>query len=380
MLTNRLRFNWQELSGSFGDLGTDLPLLVGIITSASLDSSSVFSLFGLAQILTGILYGLPMPMQPLKAMAVIVMTEKLDGSILWAGGFMVGLLMLLLTITGLLSQLARWIPQSVVRGCQLGLGLSLTSLALKTYLPEEGILGYGLGLLSFLVLLLFRYRRVPGGLFVVLLGLGVALSRVLADPALNLTAAWHWHPPQFRPLHPSSLLPGLVLLALPQLPLSITNAVIATRQTAQDLFPDRFPSTTKIALTYSLINLVLPFLGGVPLCHGCSGLAGHYALGARTGGAVVIYGTLYLILGLFFGPSVDKLLKIFPMSILGVILLFEAWLLMSFIKDQVGSSQDWMLTLLVGVIALNLPQGFLVGTIVGTALYHLAKRKIVLIQ
>lgn len=82
MLRDWLRFNWQELSGSFGDLGTDLPLLVGIIMAAQLDSASVFTVFGIAQILTGVIYGLPMPMQPLKAMAVIVITQKLSGPIL----------------------------------------------------------------------------------------------------------------------------------------------------------------------------------------------------------------------------------------------------------------------------------------------------------
>lgn len=373
MLRNWLRFNWQELSGSFGDLGTDLPLLVGIIMAAQLDSASVFTVFGIAQILTGVIYGLPMPMQPLKAMAVIVITQKLSGPILWAGGWMVGTMMLVLTLTGILTQLARWIPQPVVRGCQLGLGLSLASVALKTYLPRGDAFGYLLGAIGFLILLLLpKERGVPAGLLVVLLGVGVAISRVLADPELHLTVAWQL--PHVQPLELQTLLPGLLMLALPQLPLSIANAVIATQQTAQDLFPDRPLSIRQIGLTYSLTNLILPFFGGVPLCHGCSGLAGHYALGARTGGAVVIYGSLYLVLGLFFGSSVDKLLEIFPLSILGVILLFEAWVLMSFIKDQAPIAENWMITLLVGAIALSVPQGFLVGTLVGTTLYYIGRK------
>ncbi|BAC08909.1 putative sulfate/molybdate transporter [Thermosynechococcus vestitus] len=373
MLRERLRFSWQELSGSFGDLGTDLPLLIGVIIAAQLDSASVFTLFGVAQILTGIVYGLPMPMQPLKAMAVIVMTEKLSGPILWAGGWMVGAMMLVLTLTGILTQLARWIPQPVVRGCQLGLGLSLASIALKTYLPTGDAFGYLLGAIGFLILLLLpKERGIPAGLLVVLLGGGVAMSRVLADPEWHITIAWRF--PHLQPLEPQALMPGLLILALPQLPLSIANAVIATQQTAQDLFPDRPLSIGQIGLTYSLTNLILPFFGGVPLCHGCSGLAGHYALGARTGGAVVIYGSFYLVLGLLFGSSVDTLLEVFPLSILGVILLFEAWVLMSFIKDQAPMPENWMITLLVGAIALSVPQGFLVGTLVGTTLHYLSKK------
>lgn len=281
--------------------------------------------------------------------------------------------MLVLTSTGILTRLARWIPQPVVRGCQLGLGLSLAAVALKTYLPAGDLFGYLLGVMGFLILLLLpKERGVPAGLLVVLLGVGVAISRVLAEPELQLTIAWQL--PYLRPLDPQALIPGLVLLALPQLPLSIANAVIATQQTAHDLFPDRPLSIRQIGLTYSLTNLILPFFGGVPLCHGCSGLAGHYALGARTGGAVVIYGSLYLLLGLFFGSSVDKLLEIFPLSILGVILLFEAWVLMGFIKDQAAMPANWMITLLVGAIALSVPQGFLVGTLVGTTLYYLSRK------
>jgi hypothetical protein len=68
----RVRFDRNELSGAFGDIGTDLPLIVGMILAAKLDPASVLTLFGAMQLLTGLIYGLPMPAQPLKAMAVLV--------------------------------------------------------------------------------------------------------------------------------------------------------------------------------------------------------------------------------------------------------------------------------------------------------------------
>src|SRR3954468_1285465 len=79
----RVRFDRNELSGAFGDIGTDFPLIVGMIAAAKLDSASTLVMFGLMQILTGTLYGMPMPAQPLKAMAVLVISQKLGGHLLY---------------------------------------------------------------------------------------------------------------------------------------------------------------------------------------------------------------------------------------------------------------------------------------------------------
>jgi len=264
------------------------------------------------------------------------------------------------------------IPLPVVRGCQFGLGLSLASLALKTYIPDGNTWSYLLAGLGFLILVaLPKQRGIPAGLVVV--GLGLLYACSIGLPWSTIITGIQWQTPEFQTLEPTALLPGLFLLALPQLPLSISNAVIATQQTAQDLFPEKPLSIRRIGLTYGLMNLIVPFFGGVPVCHGCGGLVGHYALGARTGGAVVIYGGLYLIFGLLFSAVFNDVLGIFPMPILGVILLFEAWGLLSLIGDQVQESQDWMIALLVAVIAFSVPQGFLIGTVVGTGLYYLGQ-------
>ncbi|MDR7521736.1 MAG: putative sulfate/molybdate transporter [Armatimonadota bacterium] len=126
-----LRFDRNEWAGAFGDIGTDLPLIVGMILAARLDSASVLCMFGAMQIVTGVWYRMPMPVQPLKAMAAIVITQKLTGNILYGGGFAVGLLMLVLTATRLIEWLARVTPLVVIRGIQFGLGLQLATLALR---------------------------------------------------------------------------------------------------------------------------------------------------------------------------------------------------------------------------------------------------------
>lgn len=364
-----VRFNRNELAGSFGDIGTDLPLIVGMVLAAGLDGASVFIVFGILQILTGAVYGLPMPMQPLKAMAVLVITQKLTGNILFGGGIAIGMTMLVLTFSGGLTLLTRWIPRCVVRGIQFGLGLSLASLALKNYVPAVGWNGYALAAAGFLVMIvLWGNRRFPPGLLVIGIGIGYAFI-----DGLSLMAITDGFAVTLPVIHPPSLddiLTGFVVLALPQIPLSLSNSVIATDQTVRDLFPERKIGVQKIGLTYSLVNLVAPFFGGIPVCHGCGGLAGHYAFGARTGGSVILYGTFYVVIGLFFSEPLHDVVKVFPLPILGVVLLFEALTLLSFIRDQSHSARDLAIALIVGVIAMALPQGFLVGLLVGTIVYY----------
>ena len=373
MIANRIRFDRNELAGSFGDIGTDLPLIVGIVFAAGLDSASVFVVFGMLQILTGLVYGLPMPMQPLKAMAVLVITQKLAGNILFGAGLAIGATMLVLSLSGGLGILARWIPHCVVRGIQFGLGLSLASLALKSYIPSMGWSGYALAAGGLVVMLsLWGNRRFPPGLLVIAIGVVYALVTdlplgAIADGfAITLPTLYH---PSLQ-----DILTGFVLLALPQLPLSISNSVIATEQTIRDLFPRRQVSIRKIGLTYSIVNLTAPFFGGIPVCHGCGGLAGHYTFGARTGGSVVIYGMLYVLLGLFFSGPLHEVLKVFPQPILGVVLLFEALTLLALVRDQVHSRRDLTLALLVGVVALAMPHGYVVGLVLGTIVFYAFKR------
>src|SRR5882762_1367918 len=167
-----IRFDRNELAGAFGDIGTDLPLIIGVILAANLDSASALILFGAMQILTALRYRMPMPVQPLKAVAALVIAQKISGSVLFGGGLAIGILMLLLTVTGLIDLLARVVPKAVVRGIQFGLGLQLATLALKDYLKADGAKGYVLAAIAFvLIVILIGNRRYPAALFVIAMGL-----------------------------------------------------------------------------------------------------------------------------------------------------------------------------------------------------------------
>ena len=368
-----LRFDRNELAGAFGDLGTDVPLIVGMVLAARLDPASVLVMYGLMQLLTGLVYRLPMPVQPLKAVAALVITQHIQPPVIFGAGLAIGLAMLLITGLGLIDWLNRVVPKSVVRGIQLGLGLQLASLALREYVGAEQVTGYWLAGLAFiLVIALLGNRRLPAALPVIALGIAYAfafklnLTDVVASAGLTL--------PRVHVPTPGDVITGFVVLALPQLPLSLGNSILATRQVAEDLFPEVKLNIRKIGLTYAAMNLVSPFFSGVPVCHGSGGFAGHYAFGGRTGGSVVLYGAIFLVLGLFFAAGFAQVVQVFPLPMLGILLLFEGLALVVLVRDLAGSRADFFNAALVAVCAAFLPYGYVVGLLVGTLLAYLSRR------
>lgn len=365
-----LRFDRNEFAGAFGDIGTDLPLLIGVILAAKLDASSTLVVFGGMQILTALFYQMPMPVQPLKAMSALVIAQKIDGEILFGAGLAIGIVMLLLSLSGALLWLSRAIPKAVVRGIQFGLGLQLSLLALKEYVPSEGVLGYALAAVGFAItLFLLGNRKYPASLFVIALGVCYALvfhSDILFQ---NQWIATFSLPKFFIPTW-ETLASGFLLLTLPQIPLSISNSILATKQTASDLFPEKNLSFKQIGLTYSAMNLISTFFSGVPVCHGSGGMVGHYTFGGRTGGSVVIYGLLYLVLGLFFASEFEQLVKLFPLPILGVILFFEGLSLIKLSGDLLSERKDFFVAILTGVLAAGVPYGYVIGVVIGTLVWR----------
>jgi hypothetical protein len=369
----RIRFDRNELAGAFGDVGTDVPLLIGVALAAQLDGTSLLVMFGVMQILSGLAYRMPMPVQPLKAMAAIVIAQQTSAAVLFGGGLAIGIVMLVLAATGLLTWLARVVPKCVIRGIQLGLGLQLGSVALGNYVQAEGIPGYVLAALAFgITVLLLGNRRFPAALPVVLLAIAYAVAFKLGSGELVKAAGLHLpilHTPRL-----ADIVAGFILLALPQIPLSLGNSVLATKQLATDLFPERGITIRKIGFTYAAMNLVNPWFGGIPTCHGSGGMAGHFAFGGRTGGSVVIYGLMFLTAGLFFGASFDLIAGLFPLPVLGVLLLFEAMALIWLVRDTAQSRVEFPIAVVVGLLAVGLPYGYLIGIVVGTVLAHMGER------
>jgi len=364
----KLKFDRNELSGAFGDIGTDLPLLVGLILASGLDATNVFFMFGLMQILSGVFYGLPMPVQPLKAVAIIAISQNLSGDIVLGAGIAIGIVMLFLTLTGLINWISNVIPNNVIRGIQFGLGVNLVLLAISRYVPADGLNGYYLSIVSCLiVIVLIGNRKLPPAIPVILLGFVYAFF-FQAEP-LSIIQSFGFEFPSVNIPNFQNVVIGFIILAVPQIPLSLANSLLATQKVSEDLFPEKKLKVKHISYTYSFMNILNPFFGGIPVCHGSGGMMGHYTFGARTGGSVVIYGVIYLTVGLFLSQRFDEVVQIFPLPILGVILIFEGIALAQLIK-KTSTRNDLFIALLVGFIAIGFKNGYLIGLILGTILHY----------
>jgi MFS superfamily sulfate permease-like transporter len=322
------RFGFHEWAGAFGDLGTLIPFVVAYVQLLHMDPFGVLLAFGLAKIVSGLVYRTPFPIQPMKAIGAAATTQATQNFVVtpaavWGAGLTTGVLWLLLGVTGLAERIARWTPRPVIVGIVLGLGLKF--------------MGDGLGMMAhdwwlavpslLAALLLLGNQRLPAMFVLLLIGGGAAalrhpdLGAVLANMAPHLRLPpLHWPPAHLGGMAWSDFVGGSLLLALPQLPLTLGNALIAVTEENNRLFPDRPVSERRVAVSTGLLNLASPLLGGVPMCHGAGGMAGHVRFGARTGGALIILGTLLTVLALLFSDSVIEVLRVFPAAVLGVIL------------------------------------------------------------
>jgi MFS superfamily sulfate permease-like transporter len=262
----------------------------------------------------------------------------------------------------MLKWLKNFIPTMVIRGVQLGLAFSLIKLTATKFFPKYTDHDLGFAVMLLLIgVISFNRKKIPTALILVIISCIYAGFTHFNPELVHVTFKMPHYDISFK----DHLWDGLVLLAIPQLALSLSNSVFATEQMVKDHFPEKPVSLKKIGYTYSLMNFISPFFGGVPICHGAGGIAGHYALGARTGLSVIFYGLMYLILGLFFSKTIFEAIKIFPLPLLGVILLFEAYAIYKITYQQVHTKNDRFIYLAVASICTFVPNGFLWGLISG---------------
>ncbi|EDN05210.1 sulfate transporter [Histoplasma capsulatum] len=340
-----------ELSGALGDLGTFLPLLTALTInhSVSLPATLIFS--GLYNILTGLVFGIPLPVQPMKAIAAVAIAKHFSPGEIAAAGIFVGACILLFSVTGLLKWFARVVPTPVVKGIQVGAGLSLVISAgasLKTQLSWTGPSwgdNYIWMLVAFVGLALTGiYRRVPYALVVFVVGLVFGFVLLGASSSHGrLPSFGIWKPGVFTPVG-NEWRVGIVDAGIGQIPLTTLNSIVAVVYLAGDLLPEvQTPSTTAIGFSVAGMNLLGCWFGAMPVCHGSGGLAAQYRFGARSGASIILLGTFKLIVGLFFGNTLVGLLQRFPRSFLGVMVI-AAGLELASVGESLNTARAWDLT------------------------------------
>lgn len=314
-------FNLRELSGALGDLGTLLPLMLGTIAVVGMAPMPVVLGFAVFYIATAVHYRLPIPVQPMKAVAAVLLTAQLGPAALVASGVIIGAVLLILGLTGWITRLARLVPQSVLAGLQAGLGLALgmVALDLMASAPLLGAVTAGI-----LIALLF-VPRAPSAL--IALTVAVALAQAFGIPGMGMettASAVYFSLPAWPSL--TELQNAVPLYVLPQLSLTFTNAVLVTALLAGDYFGDRATHVTprRLSITSGLANLLLTPFGALPMCHGAGGLAAHHRFGARSGTAPLALGLVLLAIALLPGSAGFALLAAIPAAALGALLLTAA--------------------------------------------------------
>jgi len=372
------RFDRMELVGSLGDLGTMLPLALGMIVLNQMHATNVLVTVGLFYILSGLYFGVPVAVQPMKVIAAYAIAAGMTPQQIVSSGLWMGVLVLLLGVTGLIGVIRRYTPKSAVRGIQLAVGVVLLiqglklmtgpdpNLAVQTIGPlSTGLLLGAVGLA--LTLLLLENKRLPAAL--VLIVLGIAVGVLLGEPLDREAFAWGFHLPRLVPYGwPGwdDLVWVVPVVVLPQLPMTIGNAIISNTDLTREYFPEKADRVTNRSMSISqgLANLASFFLGGIPMCHGAGGLAAHYRFGARTAGNNLYIGGIFLVLALVFGENIMSVLRLLPLSILGVLLTFSGLQLALMIQDLQDRKDLFVALFMLGLaLVFNLAVAFVVGIV-----------------
>ena len=392
-MSPRYRFDRMEIAGSLGDLGTLLPIAIGMILINGLNPMGMLFSIGIYYILSGIYFGITVPVQPMKVIGAYAIATAMTPSQVMASAALMGLFLLIIGGTNAITLIGKYTPKPVVRGVQVSTGTLLMAQGVKfmigsskfqmmrqmaePYLTIQHIgpipVGIVIGIAGgVLTLLLLENRKFPAGLFVILGGifLGLVLGTHEGFDKLNIGI-------YFPELLPFGLPVGadftfaFFALVLPQLPMTIGNAVIANADLSHEYFGKDSTKVTYRALTLSmaLANLLSFVVGGMPLCHGAGGLAAHYRFGARTAGSNLMIGILFMALAVFLGIHALSVVYLLPMAILGVLLIFAGGQLALTIIDMKTRKDLFVSLLILGItLASNLAVGFLVGIVVAYVL------------
>ncbi|MES9969007.1 MAG: molybdate transporter family protein [Candidatus Thiodiazotropha sp.] len=348
-----------EFSGAFADLGTFLPIVIAVLTLQLIDPSGLFFGFGLFALAVAAIYRRPIPVQPMKAVAAVVIADNLGAGTIAASGLLLGVTVLMLSVTGFASYLGKRLPQAVLSGIQLGIGLILAWAGVKLMLQDPLM---GLAAMGFLLLLLPTRFKPFSAILVIL---GTSLWSAVAQPEHFPEVVVGFYLPQWVSIDWSDGWISAETILLPQLALTLTNAMIVTAAIARHLFDDQGRTITpnKLGMSTGVLNLLLAPLGAFPMCHGAGGLVVQHRFGARTGLAPAIFGVTCLLTGLLLGPNALQLLLLIPLAAVGALLVFAGIDLAKSKELMQGSREDLPVILVTGLVCLlfNVALGLLVG-------------------
>ena len=362
------KFTRRELAGAVADVGVLVPIATALIVQNGLEATAVLLPAGLLYLAAAFAYGLPIPVQPLKAFGAVAIAKGLGSDEIAAGALLMGVIFILLGRTGLIDLASRAFPKPVIRGVQLTVGLLFLKIAWELVdAPPDAfrdsatdptvlVIAGALVLAAALAL-----RRKPISLLLVGGALVLALARAGGELALGPSDI------ALPSLDGATFWTAFTLLVLPQVPLTFANSCIATSDAARTYFGRQAERVRpgRLATTLGAANLFAGGISGMPVCHGAGGLTAHHAFGARTAGAPLAMGTALLVLAVGFGSGMAALLAAFPLPVLAGMLAAAGLLHIGLLADLEGS-RSWAIAVLIGILgfvtnlAVALPIGLAV--------------------
>jgi sulfate permease, SulP family len=268
----------------------------------------------------------------------------LSPDVIHAAGLEIGAFLLLLSVGRVADLLARLFTRPVVRALQFGVGILLVLAAIRLVVEPPAVFRgtppspwpVALAVAGF-VAVAWAARRGRHAVALGLLVAGVAISLALAHPSLP-GPSFRW--PHLSLPPGSAFIPALVLLVIPQLPLTFGNAVVAVSDLAREYLGPaaRRVRPWRVCLSCGLGNLGSAILGGMPMCHGAGGLTAHVRLGARTAGMNLLLGSVFVVLGLLFAADVPAILGLLPVWALAAFLVYAGLRHALLVRDLRGRS------------------------------------------
>jgi MFS superfamily sulfate permease-like transporter len=342
-----------EITGALGDSITVLPVVVslGVLTQASLPH--LLAGFAAFQVVWGLHYGLPLSVEPMKALAGLAVAGAIGYGDLVAAGLLAGALLVAAGRLRLLSSVAALVGEPVVRGVQFAVACLLAVAAVDLVAAAPGVAAAGAGIAVWVALV---SRRAVALAVLAVGALWAAVTAGAPAPALPALAVF----PGGGPTLSVGVAEGLAA----QLAMTVGNAAVATSLLLSDLY-DADVSPDRLAESMGAMNLLAVPLGALPMCHGSGGLAGKHAFGGRTATANLLAGGLYAGLALAAG-----LLAAFPMALLGVLLVVVA---ASLARVALTSTDRPWFVLAVGGLAAATNVG--VAFVAGALWWHARERR-----
>lgn len=353
------RITLTEATASVADIGVLFPIAAALVLVNGVSVGAALGFAGLLFVVAGLVYRVPVPVQPIKAAAAIAIATGAPPAVLAAAGIGLGVVLLVLAATRLIHIVERLFPKPIIRGNQIGVGLLLifTAWRLSGAGADVSALAVTAGVVG--VLIAAHGRR--GVAAVALVGGGIVWS--LLDGG---AVAWGVAPalPAFDPPSWAHLTTAFTLLVIPQIPLTLGNAIVGTADLEREYYGARARRVTPTTLSLScgVANIGLGFFGGMPLCHGSSGATAYHRFGARTGGVNLVIGGFLLASGLLFAPSALSLFRLVPASVLAGLLAYTGVRHAMLVADQRGAALAIAIAMgIVGGLTSNLMWGMAVG-------------------